>query len=138
MVMLLEGKYSLMSNDLSSDSPIHPTISSLRLMDMKVGPNEETVNYDAKHLVKRIRSSLIGGNFNIGEGRTLLKTDLEKILQLAPNNSPHSIESLISPKDKQNVPLATQLLFLFSDAVIEKEKLDMGCIDKLATLLYNI
>ena len=106
---------SLMSNDLPSDSPIYPTISSLRLMDIKVGPNEETVNYDAEHLSKRTRGTLIGENLNIGEGRTLMKSDLVKILEHAPNNSPHSIQSLVNPKDKQSVPLATQLLLLFSE-----------------------
>ena len=78
------------------------------------------MNYDAKHLVKQIRSSLIGGN--VGEGRILLKTDLKKILDLAPNNLPHSIESHLNPKDKQNVPLGTQLLLLYSHAVTENDK----------------
>ena len=114
---------SLMLNDLPSDSPIYPTISSLRLMDIKVGPNEETVNYDAKHLSKRTRGTLIGENLNMGEGRSLMKSDLVKILELAPNNSPHSIHSLVNPKDKQSVPLATQLLLLFSEAVADTDKL---------------
>ena len=89
-------------------------------MDIKVGPNEETVNYDAKHLS---RGTLIGENLNMGEGRTLMKSNLVKILEHAPNNSPYSIQSLVNPKDKQSVPLATQLLLLFSEAVADTDKL---------------
>ena len=34
-------------------------------MGMMVGPKEDSVTYDAKDLVNRIRSCLIGGNFNM-------------------------------------------------------------------------
>ena len=58
---------SLMSFDLDKESLIYPSISRLRLIDRRVGRNEETVNFDSKHIVKRVRTCLIGTNFKIGE-----------------------------------------------------------------------
>ena len=57
---------SLMSFDLDKESLIYPTISRLRLIDRRVGRNEETVNFDSKHIVKRVRSPICN-NFKIGE-----------------------------------------------------------------------
>ena len=101
---------SLMKYVLDENSSIYPIMSKLRLVDLDVGRNEETTNFDAKHLSKRLRTNLIGGNFKIGE-ITLSRTDMLKILNLVPNNSQHSTERLIDPKDKQNVSLATEFSF---------------------------
>ena len=112
----------LMSYDLSISSAIYPVISRLRLMDTKVGRNEETVNFDAKHITKRIRTSIIGGNFSIGDV-TLTKGDVEKVLSCAPNEFPHSTAQMLNPLDKQNAPLATSTLLQFQKAVLDVNKL---------------
>ena len=75
----------LVSYDLPKSSPIYPMISKMRLIDTLVGRNEETTNYDPKHLVKRVRKCLIGDNFHIGINGVLLKSDLEKVLTCVPN-----------------------------------------------------
>ena len=64
---------SLGSYNLPNTSPIYPMISKMRLIDTLVGRNEETTNYDPKHLAKRIRKCLIGDNFHIGIHGVLLK-----------------------------------------------------------------
>ncbi|XP_066914918.1 uncharacterized protein [Clytia hemisphaerica] len=112
----------LMCYDLPPTSPIYDTISKLKLVDMKVGPHDETVNFDHKHIAKRIRGNITNNNFRIGD-RTMLRSDVEKILSLAPNETKFSNSSLICPKDKQNVPLATTLLFQFVKAVRDVDTL---------------
>ena len=51
-----------MSHELSADSVIYPTISKLQFIDKDVGKEEETVDFDAKHLAKRMRNYFIGSN----------------------------------------------------------------------------
>lgn len=97
-------------------------MSTLRLMDLYVGRNEETTNYDSKHLAKRFRTFIIGGNFKIGD-IIINRTELEKILALAPNNSDISIKQLLDVNDKQKIDLAVQFLLLFCLAVEDFEKL---------------
>ena len=81
-------------------------ISKMRLIDTLVGSNEETTNYDLKHLAKRIRKCLIGDNFHIGIHGVLMKSDLEKVLTCVPNESNHSTKELLNPAEKKNAPLA--------------------------------
>ena len=113
---------SLMSHELDEDSPLYPVISKLRLVDQQVGRNEETTNFDAKHLAKRLRTCIVGGNFKIGDV-ILSRSDMAKLLACVPNDSSHSTDRLLQPKDKQNVPLAIQLLLLYCKAVDDVEKL---------------
>ena len=56
---------SFMDRKLSPTSPIYKYLSRLPLLDMDVGPGNETVNYDHKHLGKRSRNCFIGPNFKI-------------------------------------------------------------------------
>ena len=69
---------SLMSYDLLPTSPIYDIISKLKLIDTKVGLHEETVNFDAKHLLKRLRTWMIKG-FNIGNTYISKKVVVENI-----------------------------------------------------------
>ena len=118
-----------MSHELDEDSPIYPVMSKLRLVNLQVGRNEETTNFDAKHLSICMLTSTVGGNFKIGD-IVLSQSDMAKILACVPNESNHRMEQLLNPKDKQNVPLATQLLLLYCKAIDD--------IDKLKTLSFKI
>ena len=113
----------LMRFEISPISPIYETVSKLRLMDKNVARNDETVNFDPKHLAKRLRKCISGDNLKIGTTHTLLQSDVLKILSCTENSTNHSNENLINPKDKQNVPLATILLSQFCNAVEDIEKL---------------
>ena len=59
-----------------------------------------------------------------------MSSDIAKVLTLVPNNSQNSIEELCNPKEKQKVPLATELLVQFCEAVQD--------VDKLKTLSFRI
>lgn len=72
------------------------------------------VNYDPKHIAKRIRGILISSQREIKLiSTTVSKSHIEVILKNESN-----VSSLLNPKDYQNVPLASQLLKL----VVEKSK----------------
>lgn len=110
---------ALMSHDLQPSSSIYEIISKLKLIDTKVGFHEETVNFDAKHMIKRIRTYAIKG-FSMGT-TYISKNDVEKLLQTSTTfDSKHSIKELLNPKDKQNVPLATEFVLEFIKAVSDK------------------
>ena len=74
-----QSMHAITQNDLNLDSDLGKVISSLPLIDRKVGKNDETVNYDAKHLVKRCWTALVSGKLEIG-GVILMKKDVEILL----------------------------------------------------------
>ena len=99
-------------------------MSKLLLIDLKVGENDETVNFDPKHLGKRLRSTCINNNFKIGDV-FLLKIDTEALLSTLPVDSVDSdvsVKELTNPRDKQNFPLATEFLLRFIKAAENKKK----------------
>ena len=77
-------------------------ISDLKLFDMKVGENNETTNFDPKHLAKRMRNSLIGNSVKIGE-KLVQPSDISKVLSASKSfDSKHKVQRLLNPDDKQN------------------------------------
>lgn len=118
--------YLLMSFLIEGNSKIYPIVSTLRFMDLHVGENDETVDYDGKHLAKRVRNNMISAQFQIA-GVVLVRRDIESILSLAEKEkTKHSIEELVNPADKQNVSLATDFLIAFSVAVQKPELKSLG------------
>ena len=115
-----------MKNQLKNESPIYDIITKLRLIDTEVGGKEETIDFDAKHLGKRLRNNFIGSNFTIGSKTTIFRKDVLSILKLSPVTPKHSLEQLINPKDKQNVSLATDFLSTFSQVLKSESLLDVS------------
>ena len=115
-----QAMHAITQHDLDLDSDLGKTISSLALVDRKVGKNQETVNYDAKHLVKRCWTSLISGKMEVG-GVVLTKKDVEVIIEGAERRT-HKVQSLVYPNDKQHVPHATDCLLSFIEVVRDQEK----------------
>lgn len=107
---------NLMDQPLPSSSKIYHILSKLPLLDLDVGKNEETVDFDAKHLSKRMRNSMIKKSFNIGNV-TLTNQDMKGILSKAVSSvTRNSGDAMMNPKDKQNVGLATEFLLTFISA----------------------
>lgn len=115
-----QAMHAITQNVLESDSELGKIIYALPLVDKYVGDNMETVNYDAKHLVKRCWTSLISGKLTVG-GIQLSKKDMEAVLEDAEIRT-HNVESLIYPRDKQNVPSATDCLLSFIEVINDQEK----------------
>ena len=115
---------ALVCHLLTAASNIYPIISTLKLIDMYVGENEETVDFDGKHLAKCTRNSVIAAQFQIG-GPVLTRKDITSILSFAKANK-HTIDKLVNPADKQNVSLATDFLPTFSTAVKSPQLKSVG------------
>ena len=106
----------LMCWRLNESSSLFGIISRLKLIDCNVGRYEETVNYDPKHLAKRLRNTLIG-TLHFGNEHLVTASDMTEILSCHPNNSSDSTKSMINPEGKQNVAIATEMLMQFCDSV---------------------
>ena len=81
-------------------------MSKLELFDTKLVDGSISINFDPKHLVKRLRGIIIS------DARTiqLVKVPFNR-LHLEQKFRTHSkIDSLLKVKDKQNVPLAVELV----------------------------
>ena len=93
---------SLMLHEIS-DPMLKSIISDLKLFDMKVGENNETTNFNPKHLAKRMRNFLIGNSVKIGE-KLMQPSDISKVLSASKSfDSKHKVQRLLNPDDKQNV-----------------------------------
>lgn len=80
----------------------------------------KTVDFDGKHLAKRLRNYFIGSNCKFSDTH-LYRKDMLKILELAPEKPKHALKELINPKDKQNVGMATEFLFTLSQGLRSPE-----------------
>ena len=72
--------------DYLMHSPIFHEIDNLKLMDMKVGQEDQTFDYDVKHICKKTRNCIISPKFQIGNIR-ITKGDLTEFLSLS-NSAP--------------------------------------------------
>ena len=115
-----QAMHAITQNELDSNSDLGKKIHALPLIDTNVGNNLETVNYDAKHLAKRCWTSLISGKLEVANIQ-VTKQDVADILKLADIRT-HEVESLVYPRDKQNVPLATDCLLSFIEVTKDEAK----------------
>ncbi|KAH9043907.1 hypothetical protein EDB85DRAFT_2071109 [Lactarius pseudohatsudake] len=94
---------------LSASSPIYGQLSSLKLMNNLVGPDDLTADKDFKHVFKRQRNLLMCPKGVLIQGfcvtPAILRTHLES--HGVPS---HRLRSLLNPNDKQDVILAYSLL----------------------------
>lgn len=107
----------LMTYELSESHipELYEVIKDLDLFDLTVGKHGESLDCDPKHLAKRLRNAMLSGSWNV-DGRTITKNDVMNILG-NQDVSTHTIKKLVDVFDKQNVPLATDLLLAFSEGV---------------------
>ncbi|KAH8976674.1 hypothetical protein EDB86DRAFT_2820901, partial [Lactarius hatsudake] len=98
-----------MSSQLSASSPIYAQLSSLRLMNHLVGPDDLTADKDFKHVFKRQRNLLMRQKGILIQGFCVTPTILR--IHLESHGVPsHRLWSLLNPNDKQDVILAYSLL----------------------------
>ena len=91
-------------------------LCNIVFLDLQVGAHNETVSYDPKHLVKRCWTSFVNESVVIS-GVTVKKSDLKQLFYALPDANTLKIDGLLHPKDKQNVPAATQFLLMFIEAM---------------------
>ena len=102
--------------ELQASTPLGKMVSEMEFLDTNVGFFDETVSFDPKHLVKRMWTNVINEAF-VAQGVPLMKNDIRSLLSINEDYIGHKLDSLIYPKDKQNVPAATTFLILFKNAV---------------------
>uniref|UniRef100_A0A7M5X508 Uncharacterized protein n=1 Tax=Clytia hemisphaerica TaxID=252671 RepID=A0A7M5X508_9CNID len=129
-----QAMHAITQNELDSNSDLGKKILALPLIDTNVGNNLETVNYDAKHLSKRCWTSLISGKLEVANIQ-VTKQDVGDIMKLADIRT-HEVESLVYPRDKQNVPLASDCLLSFIEVIKDEAKREQ--IPFKLTLIKNV
>ena len=122
--------HGLRSYKLSPGSRIYNELSSLKYMDFNTCKLDVTIDYDAKHLSKRLRSTIIGGKMVI-LGKKVDAHVIRAILKAQGMNE-REIKPILDPVDKQNVPLAVKLLEALSED--PPESLSVGLKDLLPAL----
>ena len=96
-------------------------VKEMKLFDLNVGKYGESVDYDPKHLTKRVRNTVISDNWVVGT-TVVTRSDIRKLLSSCTDVNTHSVAKLLDVTDKQNVPLATDLLLSLSDSAKNFEK----------------
>ncbi len=87
-----------------------PELAVLEHFDQSLLYGTLSIDYDVKHLIKRVRTSVVSKS----DKKTIItiKTPFNKLhmKKLFPKDKYPNIESLLLAKDKQNVPCAVKLL----------------------------
>lgn len=120
--------------------PINPTgnigkvIYQLMGFNRFTGPRMLLGSCDFRHVLKRF-ASLLRSEKGIQVGKTLIQRNhvYDALLQI-PGMTVTKVKSLISPSDKQNVPVAVNLLQTLLDlemfeTLLDLEKVDLGKIE---------
>ena len=95
---------------LSSSSPIFRLLSPLRLFNTFCGTDDLTVDFDYKHTCKRFRNTLIRTQGMEIDGVSITAAVVKRHLVEA-GMSPSTVDTLLSPNDKQDVTLMYRLLY---------------------------
>lgn len=99
-------------NKMRSSNKFLTELMFLRHFDQKFVLGEFGVNYDPKHIIKRLRSALIGNTSIQLIKRQFSKEDIRLLLRENTKESDEVIAYLMDQKDKQNVPSEVRLLNL--------------------------
>ena len=85
-----------------------PSLKLLNNFDLNLVCGDYSVNFDAKHIVKRIRSCIISPTRSILLSKVHLNS--RHVEMLFKSNKIPQATNLLNPRDKQNVPMAVSLL----------------------------
>ena len=130
------SKFDEMRETSKYDSVV-VVVSQFKLFNSKIMVGKLSINYDVKHLIKRLRGILISDNRQI----CLLARSINKnhVLDLYPH-----LKHLLSPSDYQNVPAAVELLSNLKIDTCTKGDLsitivkEIECFNKIIHAFLNI
>ena len=115
----------LMSTPFSQETypALFDLLEALKLLDNTCGKHLETVNFDPKHLIKRIRNCFLKASIKFGD-LYLYNSDIHDVLRQSKHyTSLHTCDALMNPVDKHNVPLATDFVIQLCAALKDTETL---------------
>ena len=99
---------SLRNHLVDSSSRLYGLLDYLKFLDLWTGSGDLTFDFDGKHLTKRIYNNLLSGSISI-LGHKFDAATLRAILKATKQYNTSDIEAMVTPVDKQNIPLAFKL-----------------------------
>ncbi|KZP10387.1 hypothetical protein FIBSPDRAFT_700742, partial [Athelia psychrophila] len=99
----------LLSTTLEPSDPVRKKLGELRLFNYRCGRDGVTPDIEYKHIMKRLRSSLLRSAGCKINGRLINQEILRDHLQ-ATTLAKHRIDTIVDPSDKQDVKLMYDLL----------------------------
>ena len=126
----------LVVNSLKSQNFVLEELKDLELFNQEFLFGSIGVNFDVKHLVKRLRGILI----SVARETTLIKRPFNKqhLRELFPQSRYPTIESLLNVHDKQNVKSAVTLLQMLLQIEDNEESPTMSDIIKELKVFGNL
>lgn len=121
-------------NSLRVENCMLDELKKLELFDQQLLFGTMGINYDPKHLAKRLRGMLISDKRSI----VTIKRGFNKghLIQLFPKNIYQNIDALLNVKDKQNVPHAVKLLQLLLDLEEDQTSMISDVINEIKVFGY--
>ncbi|KAF9779440.1 hypothetical protein BJ322DRAFT_1113248 [Thelephora terrestris] len=105
------GRFFLcMSHKLPPSDPLYSLLQNLPGLNLFTGENNVTMTCDPKHILKRFATLLRAREGILIDKSIVNKNHLLSHLIKLPYIDPSSVEALIDPADKQNVPKAVTLI----------------------------
>ncbi|KAH7926994.1 hypothetical protein BV22DRAFT_1103933 [Leucogyrophana mollusca] len=129
---------------LAMTSKLYPTLSNLPGLNIFTGDNEVTLNFDYKHIFKRVCTLIRSqAGITLNNGQIIGAAVLSRFLTWLPGHDDASVQRLLHPTDPQDVPRAIDCM----KAIIKVSKIalpddtdvctlsDMAAIRQLGSLL---
>ncbi|KAJ7059300.1 hypothetical protein C8F01DRAFT_1370857 [Mycena amicta] len=116
-----------MHTEVGADNPLHKFVKNLFGLNLFTGKNNLTMDFDFKHELKRICTTIRSPSGMYINGTNINRDMLLVWLERIPGHdwSEVSIEALLNPSDAQDVPRAVKLLIAIIDiATIDRNSLD--------------
>jgi hypothetical protein len=98
-----------LTDELGTSDPLRKQLGELRLFNYKCGRDQATGDIEYKHLLKRLRNSLLRVSGCIING-CLINQEILRHHLLSTGLDKHCINAIVSPNDKQDVKLMYDLL----------------------------
>ncbi|KAJ7089455.1 hypothetical protein C8R44DRAFT_892410 [Mycena epipterygia] len=126
MMRRVSGYKQFLSQKLSPTSPIYGMLAGMAGLNLYTGYNEITLDFDFKHIFKRICTLLRStAGIVLNNGRVINPAMLARYLIHLPEQTSDSVQQLLFPHDAQDVPRAIDLM----KAAIALSDLDYGAMD---------
>ncbi|KAJ7866992.1 hypothetical protein B0H14DRAFT_2163405, partial [Mycena olivaceomarginata] len=111
MTRRIAGYKEFLSQKLTPMSPIYGTLASMVGLNLFTGANSVTLDFDFKHIFKRICTLLRSTQgVVLNNGRVINPAMLASYLVRLPGETPDSVHQMLFPHDPQDVPRAVELL----------------------------
>ncbi|KAI0068069.1 hypothetical protein BV25DRAFT_1875223 [Artomyces pyxidatus] len=105
------GHRLFLKQRLHPSSTLYPTLSGMAGMNLYVGDNDVTLDFDFKHIWKRLCTLIRSpSGLLLNGGRTITSSLLERYLVFFSDHTLESAKRLLHPDDAQDVPRAIDLM----------------------------